>query len=287
MADTIENYPIINIPFLYKYGFIIQNSTTVDGTTNIQTKLSILSGTCRDQEDIVDIRFGDFNPNMNNNVTSAPVRIDNTKNGAGGLDEGAVTANTIYAIYIIADSRGYLPVSGIATFALNIFRAAGSSLGGPTMPAGYDAKRLIGFWGTDNSTFWQKGYYYGLSNDLFFTYDNPQITSITAGTSNVYDYVNLFDLVPDIENIPVSISTVFTPGAAGDTLTLASGKSTNPTGQVVITGQVAGINVTSVSTVITQHVLVSPIPVVSPVIQYKVSGTDTVAISVGGFGVSV
>jgi len=280
---NIENYPIINVPFLYKYGMTIQNSTAINGTLHPETKLSVLAGICRDSEDIIDIRFGDNNPSINGSITSAPVRIDNTINGAGGLDQGTVIPDSMYAIYIIADSSGYLPISAVATVALNIFRVPP----GPLMPKGYDAKRLIGFWGTDSSTLWQRGYYYGLSNDLVFTYDNPQITSVTAGSSNTYDYVNLFDLVPNIENIPVSISTIFSPGSAGDTLTLASGKSTNPDGQVIITGQVAGIDTSTISTIITQHVLVSPIPVVSPVIQYKVSGADTVAISVAGFSVSV
>ena len=38
-------------------------------------------------------------------------------------------------------------ISAIATLALNIFRT-----GGPSMPSGYDAKRLIGFWATDSET---------------------------------------------------------------------------------------------------------------------------------------
>jgi hypothetical protein len=283
MPNTAENYPIINIPYLYKYGLIIQNSTSIDGTLHPETKLSVLAGNCRDDADITDIRFGDNNPSINGAITSAPVRIDNTINGVGGLDQGQIAANTMYAIYIIADSRGYLPISAIATLALNIFLVPA----GPLMPSGYDSKRLIGFWGTDGGTLWQKGYYYGLNNDLVFTYDTPQLTSVTSGTSNMYAYVNLFDFVPNIENIPVSISTVFSPGAAGDTLTLASGRSTSTQGQVIITGQVSGVNITTVSSIITQHVLVAPIPFVSPVIQYKVSGSDTVAISVAGFSVSV
>lgn len=283
MGSSVENYPIINLPYLYKSGLTIQNSTTINGTLHPETKLSVLSGNCRDSNDIMDITFGDNNPNINGAITSAPVRIDNTINGAGGLDQGTILANTMYAIYIIADSRGYLPISAIATGALNIFLVPP----GPLMPAGYDSSRLIGFWGTDSNTFWQKGYYSGLGNELSFTYDIPQETSVIAGSSNSYAYVNLFDFVPNIENIPVTINTVFTPGAAGDTLTLASGRSTNPTGQSIITGQVAGVNVTTSSSVITQHVVVSPFPFPSPVIQYKVSGTDTVAVYVTGFSVSI
>ena len=283
MTDSVENYPIINIPYLYKYGLTVQNSTSINGTLNPQTKLSVLAGNCRDSNDIIDFNFGDFNPNINGAITSAPVRIDNTINGAGGLDQGHILANTMYAIYIIADSRGYMPISAVATGALNIFAVPP----GPLMPAGYDANRLIGFWGTDNNKLWLNGYYYGLGNDLVFTYDTPQLTSVIGGSSNTFAYVNLFNFIPDIENIPVSISTVFSSGAAGDTLTLASGRSTSSVGQVVITGQVAGVNVTSVNTLITQHVTVSPLPFPSPVIQYKVSGTDTVSIYVNGYSVCV
>lgn len=275
MSISVENYPIINAPFLYKYGLTIQNSTV-----SPLTKLSVLAGNCRDSNDIIDINFGDNNPNLNGFITSAPVRIDNTINGAGGLDSGTVSANTMYAIYIIADSRGYLPVSAIATGGLNIFRVPP----GPLMPAGYDANRLIGFWATDNNTFWYTGYYSGILNDLTFTYDTPPATSVTAGSSTIFAQVNLFPLVPDIINSSVSILSTFTPGSAGDTLSLASGRSSSSSGQVVITGQVSGVNVTSISSVIAQPSLTGfPFPV----IQYKVSGSDTVAINVAGFTVSI
>lgn len=280
--NSSQNYPILNLPFLYKYGLTIQNSTSINGTLNPEKKLSILAGMCRDSNDNIDIRLGDSNPNQEGVTTSAPVRIDNTKAGVGGLDEGDVLADTMYAIYIIADSRGYLPVSAIATLGLNIYR-----VGGPLMPAGYDSSRFIGFWATDSNTDWLTGYYFGLGNDLLFTYDEPQATSVVAGTSNSYTYVDLLAFVPDIHNIPVSILTVFSPGAASDTLTLASGRSTEPGGQVVITGQVSGVNVTSVNSVIAQHVIINPAPLPLPVIQYKVSGSDSVAIYVAGFSVSV
>jgi hypothetical protein len=283
MTDTVESYPIINIPFLYKYGLYIQNSTSINGTLNPETKLSVLAGVCRDSNDITDIRFGDNNPSLNGAITSAPVRIDNTITGSGGLDEGIVEANTMYAIYIISDSRGYLPISAVATFILNIYAA------GPLMPAGYDTKRLIGFWATGSDTLWLTGYYSYYNspiNTLFFTYDTPQATAVTSGSSNTYAYVDLSNFVPLIHNTPVSISTIFRAGAAGDTLTLASGLSTNPNGQLIITGQVSGVNVTSNSTILAQNAVVSgPLP--SPAIQYKVSGTDTVAIYVAGFSVSI
>ena len=275
MSNSVENYPIINIPFLYKSGLQIVNSSV-----SPNTKLSILSGSCRDSQDIIDIRLGDLNPNVEGNITSAPVRIDNTLNGAGGLDEGLVSPNTMYAIYIIADSRNYLPISALATLDFNIYR-----VGGPLMPAGYDSRRLIGFWATDSSSYWFTGYYSGLGIDITFTYDTPQITPISAGSSNVYANVNLFTLAPLLDVTPISIYTIFDPGSAGDTLTLAAGKSTSSAGQVVITGQVSHNNVTTISSVLARTVIITDEYV--PAIQYKVSGTDTVAIYVAGFTVSL
>lgn len=275
MQNTVENYPIENIPFLYKYGLKIQNSTI-----SPETKLSILAGTCRDSLDIIDIRLGELNPNLIGNTTSAPVRIDSTLHGAGGLAEGEIAANTMYAIYIIADSRNYLPISAIATEGTNIYL-----INGPLMPAGYDSHRLIGFWATDSNKYWMIGYYFGLGNEISFTYDTPQETAVSAGSSSTYAYVNLFNLVPDIHNIPVLIFTIFSPGAARDTLTMASGRSNALNGQVVITGQVEDVDITTISSMLVQLVHITDFP--SPAIQYKVSGADSVAIYVAGFSVSL
>lgn len=273
--SNFQNYPVIDIPFLYKYGLRLQNSTI-----SPQTKLSLLAGVCRDANDIVDIRFGDLNPGLEGNITSAPLRIDNTINGPGGLAYGElVTANTMYAIYIIADSRNYFPISAMATNGINVYLTPG-----PFMPTGYDSWRFIGYWSTDSSSHWATGYYYGLGSDLTFIYDTPQATPISAGTSNTYSYVNLLGLVPLVANSLVSIYSVFNPGAAGDTLTFASGNSTSSMGQVIITGQVNNINVTTTSLVLAQNVTINSTP--SPAIQYKVSGTDTTAVYVAGFSVS-
>jgi hypothetical protein len=272
----VENYPIINAPFLYKYGLRLQNSTVSPAT-----KLSLLAGFCRDVNNVIDIDLGDNNPNALGSITSAPIRIDNTVSGPGGIAQGElVTPNTMYAIYIIADSRDYLPLSALATNSINVYEVPG-----PSMPFGYDSYRFIGFWPTDSSSYWQTGYYFGLGSDLTFFYDTPQITAITAGTSNTYANVNLNNLVPLYSNIPVYLYTVFNPGAAGDTLSLRAGLSLSSFGQSVITGQVASVNTTSISTVLAQNVSISP-PFPSPVVQYKVSGADTVAIYVSGFSVS-
>lgn len=276
MISTVQNYPLIDVPFLYKYGLRIQNSTV-----DTATKLSVLSGFCRDYKNNIDIDLGDNNPNFEGSITSAPIRIDNTTNGPGGLPQGeTVTANTMYAIYIVADSRDYLPISALATNSFNVYATPG-----PSMPAGYDSWRFIGFWGTDSSSHWQTGYYFGLGSDLTFFYDTAQATPITAGSSSTYANVDLSGLVPLLANMPVSLYTVFTPAVAGDTLSLRAGNSLSTTGQSIITGQVSSINVTSINTVLAQNVFIAP-PLPSPVIQYKVSGADTVAIYVSGFSVS-
>lgn len=277
MVMTVANYPIIDVPFLYKYGMRIQNSTESPATN-----LSILAGFCRDYNNVLDIDLGDRNPNAEGNITSAPIRINNTINGPGGLAPGeTVSPNTMYAIYIVADSRNYLPISALATNNINVY-----AVPGPLMPGGYDSWRFIGFWATDNISHWQTGYYFGLGSDLTFIYDTPIATGITNGSANTFTDVDLTGMVPLYANMPVFLYTVFTPGLSANTLTLRAGNSNSSFGQAIITGQVSGINVTSINTLLAQNVIIGPATFPSPAIQYKVSGTDTVAIYVAGFSVS-
>lgn len=69
-----------------------------------------------------------------NMVLAAPVVVDITIAGAGGLDAGAEAANTWYYVWVISDSTGALPTVGLLSTSANA----------PTMPAGYDTRRRVG-----------------------------------------------------------------------------------------------------------------------------------------------
>ena len=82
----------------------------------------ITVGDCRSSDNDLDI------------VLAAPVVVDITGAGAGGLDVGAEAANAWYFLYVVADSTGANPTTGMLS----------ASAVAPTLPAGYDKFRRVG-----------------------------------------------------------------------------------------------------------------------------------------------
>jgi hypothetical protein len=263
-TPQIQNDPIYSLPYLYKYGLTISNDATTPNTV-----LDISSGQCRDQNDVIDITVG--SPNVENFLEPAALTINAAINGAGGLDTGALAQATMYAIYIIADSRYYQQTAAIATLASNSV---------PLLPFGYDSYRLIGYWSTvSNAADWTLGYYTGLYGDLQFTYAIPQATAVTAGNSTFYVNVALTNIVPPAVALG-EFYCVFTPAVAGHQALLRPFAATAVgTG---LTGQVATVRTSgTICTVIT-------LDAGAPVIQYEVTASgDALAINVFGFSVSV
>lgn len=87
---------------------------------------------CRDTDD-------SFNIDITSDITD--VDLDGGT-GAGKLDTGSPANSTMYALWVIADSTGANPNS--AVWSTNYTT-------GPTMPSGYDKKRLIGVRLNDSS----------------------------------------------------------------------------------------------------------------------------------------
>lgn len=263
---TVQNDPIYQLPFLYLNGLLISNDTTTPHTV-----LDIAAGQCRDSNDVMDIVLG--SPNLEGLTVSAPLLLNAAVNGVNGLDTGTFAANTMYAIYMIADSRYYQPTASIATLATN---------SSPLMPFGYDSYRLIGYWATQvGSAFWAVGY---MSNAIGgsrqFLYDAPvALTLASSGAATTYSggATALTGLVPPINNVPVLFAASFIPGnAAGDTMKLQPGNATGDA--VIITGQVTTVHITENVTVLSQ--LVSAVPTVN----YKVTNAgDTAALNVAGY----
>ena len=65
---------------------------------------------------------------------AAPIVVDITLAGAGGLDTGVEAANTWYYVHVVADSTGVNPTTGILSASPNA----------PVLPGGYDQFRRIG-----------------------------------------------------------------------------------------------------------------------------------------------
>lgn len=259
-TPQVQNDPIYTLPFLYKNGLIISNDATTPNTV-----LDISAGQCRDSNDVMDIVLG--SPNLEGLIVAAPLLLNFAVNGVNGLDTGTIGDNTMYAIYMIADSRYYKPTACIATLATNAI---------PLMPFGYDSLRLIGYWATNVEGNLFLGYMAGNNNAMKFFYDAPQATAVTAGSQTSYTPVVLGSLVPPINNMPLYVQTIYAANAANNTLHLKPGNGEG--NAVTIISTVA----TGTANTVTQSVVFSQLISGVPNIQYQVAA-GSVEIDIAGF----
>lgn len=257
--------PIVNLPFLYINGAQISNDATTE-----QTVIDIAAGIMRDSTNTYDMNIGNFNGQTNPSASANVVTLVNAAvNGFNGLDTGSLGASKVYYVYVISD-----PVSGNPTGA--ILSLALPSVG-PLMPFGYSAFRHIGYAITDSSNHFLLGYNAGNNNARTFMYDAPISVGTTSSEAS-YTAINLIKFVPLVNNLPVWLNYSFS-GTAADTLSLQPGNATGDA--VVIEAQVNSQAIRGQCMVLAQNTTISS--VLSPTINYKNSGTDTIAITVGGF----
>ena len=245
----------------YPYGYINGLQISNDATTP-NTVLNIGSGVTIDSTDTFQM--------INNGVIS----INAATVGLNGIDTGVLAASKVYAVYLVSDPVTLQPIG--AMISLNYVSPASTLQ--PYMPFSYSAFKLIGFATTDASAHFLPGYWTADNSSWrLFMYDAPLATAITAGTSTSYVNVNLTAAVPNHNNLPVLVNSVFTPTAAGSALVLQPGNAVGAAATVL--GQVAAVVVNSVSLVMAQPVVISTVS--SPVVNYKVVGS--VAVNVSGY----
>lgn len=262
----IQNDSIIDVsPYIYKYGLVVSNDATTPNT-----KLDISAGQCRDSSNQIDMGIGaNFIVPFQGIAITAPLILNAAVNGANGLDTGSLAASTMYAVYIIGDSRNIKPTASILSLATNT---------APLLPFGYDSYRIISYWATDGSSHFLLGYYTVNGGMLIFKYDAPQATAVTTGNATSYTAVDLSALVPNINNTLANIQYNFNANAAADTLKLQGANSTGDA--ITVIAQVAGSTAHIEGYVSVDAQLVSGVPK----INYKVSsGSDAVALNVAGF----
>jgi hypothetical protein len=253
--------PIVNLPFLYINGAIV---STVAAHTS---QLSLSAGIMRDSTNTYDMNIGNFNGQTNPSATAnVATTIDCTVKGLNGLDTGTLGASKVYYIYVVSDPVSGNPTGAIASLALPSV--------GPLMPFGYSAFRHVGYAVTSSGSVFLAAYMAGNNNSRLFMYDAPISVGTTASEAS-YTAIALTDFVPAINNIPVYLNASIIGGSAGDTLSLQPG---NATGDAVV------IVAAATTYAFKQQVMVLSQLVSSvPTINYKNSGTDTIAILVGGF----
>ena len=255
MATTVGQENSISYgayPFTYANGLQISNDPTTPNTL-----LDIGSGVTIDSTDTFQM------------INNGTIIINAATNGLNGLDTGTFAAGKVYAVYLVSDPVSLQPIGGMISL----------SLTAPLMPFSYSAFRLIGYATTaaGGATFLPGYWTAGNSGFRLFMYDAPLVTAVTAGTSTTYANVNLIAAVPNLNNIPVLVNSVFTPTAAGSALNLQPGNATGAAATIL--GQVSAVVVNSVSLVMAQTVTIST--VASPVVNYKVVGS--VAVNVEGY----
>lgn len=268
-TPQVQNDPIYSLPFLYISGLNISIAST--------TVLAIAPGQARDSNDNIDMPVG-F-PNLQGN--SVPpvlfqgyqpgLLINSAVVGANGIDVGALAASTQYAVYLIGDSRGYLPVAGILTLTSNVL---------PKLPLGYDSYRLIGFQATGGSS----TFVYGTSKPQNMVgalqyINQPPVSVLAGGNATSYTAIDLTTntAIPTttLQNIIVTLLVTFTPLAANDVVRFRPTGSAATVNVPTITGVAAGVAQTQYLT------MIAGVGSSKPEIDYLVSVSgDAVSVSV-------
>lgn len=264
MSSFDNSVPIINQPFLYINEMKVSNNSTTPNT-----KININAGICRDSTNTFDINLGNYNGQNNSGTANSSTTINAATNGLNGLDTGTFAASKVYRVFVIGDAVNGNPTGCVISLA--------AATTGPLMPFGYNVFRHIGYAVTDSSVHFLLFYQSGNNNTRLFTFDSPQASSVTAGTSATYAAIDLTALVPAVDQLPVIFRANWTANAAADTFNMQGGNSTGDAWSLI--APVAG---SSAHTIGFGRVLSQLVAGVATV-NYKVSAVGGVAINVAAF----
>jgi hypothetical protein len=108
--------------------------------------------------------------------TSSVLQPDISVSGVNGLDTGVVAANTWYAVLVIGDITGVNPVAGLFTL----------TPGAPTMPAGYNETRRVGWVRTDGAGNILPFHMVESEGRARWTYWDAQVLIETGGSASAF-----------------------------------------------------------------------------------------------------
>ncbi len=144
--------------------------------TTVTLGLAGVTSHVRDSTDVYDMTWSGV---ISANITGV---------GAGGLDAGAESGNTWYAVYAIGDTTDVN--SPVAILSL-------SSVS-PTMPAGYDVFRRVSWVRNDGSSNFRKFYSYGNATNRRIWFDSTlaDLQALSGGNATAFSPVSLSAFVP-------------------------------------------------------------------------------------------
>jgi hypothetical protein len=164
---------------------------------------TIAAGRCRSDDDAGDI------------VVGASLTLDITTSGAGGLDTGSEASSTWYAVHVIDDSTKRNAPAALAS----------TSSSAPTMPSGYDRRRLVGWLRNDGSSNFLHFSLQGNGTTRRITYDEARsvLQVLTGGSATTFTDQSLAALVPPTSlhaRLMLGLQVPTTGGAASNVLDL-------------------------------------------------------------------
>lgn len=237
------NVPIVNAGLLYVNGLQLAYATA--------TTMTVAAGAARDSSNVDDIVLG------------ASATINGGLVGANGVDIAVLAASSFYAVYVIGDSKSYQATAGLLSL----------SATAPSLPAGYDMFRRIGYILTDSSKnilkFWQFGT--GQSRKMWY---DVVISVLSGGSSTTYANVDCSAAVPIASEITFNIA--YTANSATNTAQFLPYGSSATNGIVQYGCGVAAAQVGSI-------VIPSELNSAKSEIQYKVVTSDALTLSVAGY----
>jgi hypothetical protein len=143
------------------------------------TTLTVSVGQARSDDDLSDLEL------------VAPVVVDIALSGAGGLDTGAPATNEWYASWAIGDSGLVNPTTAILSL-------SGTS---PTLPGGYDRKRILG-WHRRQASIWLRWDVFGVGRNRVFWYDaartSPPQRVVSGGSATGWATADASDILPPV-----------------------------------------------------------------------------------------
>jgi hypothetical protein len=261
MSTPTPNTPVVNGSISYVNGLHV-NAGVLNADLLSTSTLVISSGIARDSTDINDITL------------SATATLNTAIAGvANGLDIGVLAATTLYAVYVIADSKEYQPTATLLS----------ASFTQPLLPFGYDMFRRIGTVlsnaaGTRILNFHQRGN--GSGRDTWYAVPLP--TLIVAGAAVIFTPVILTTWVPSTASEVLALSALTSDGGGTRTVVYSADGTTTiaaaaTAGEVIMSSPAGDITYSS---------LRIPVTLAAGVVScdYAVSNAGAaVAVSVQGF----
>jgi len=217
-GSILPGSPMVNLGNLYVRG---AGLIFLTGTT-----LTVSAGQVRDSTDANDILVGG-NLYSNPRVAASDVTVNTALTGALGVDVGggaAIVASTMYAVYVIGDSRGFNSGSAVLSASFTL----------PSLPLGYDMYRYVGSVSMDGAKAVRKFSQTGAALDRTMWYD-PGTGPTTLGvvipssrTTASTAFVSAGTLTTLIPQSPVEVllNVSYTPNAADDIIKFAPFGST-------------------------------------------------------------